>query len=126
MHPLRHPRNAALLGLIFLVIAVLFWVIPAVGGWHVDYAGITMLFANPMGLSLGATQPPDGSHPRRTANVVIKMRARMKLGTAIPITAAAESTVPLAFRRRVAASTPIGIATSTERIKLKVASQAVT
>ena len=44
MHPLRPPRNAALLGLIFLVIAVLFWVIPAVGGWHVDYAGITMLF----------------------------------------------------------------------------------
>ncbi len=44
MHPLRHPRNAALLGLVFVVIAVLFWVIPAVGGWHVDYAGITMLF----------------------------------------------------------------------------------
>lgn len=30
MHPLRHPRNAALLGVIFIVLAFLFWVIPTV------------------------------------------------------------------------------------------------
>jgi TRAP-type C4-dicarboxylate transport system permease small subunit len=43
MHPLRHPRNAALVGIIFVVIAVLFWAVPYYGGWHVDYAGVTML-----------------------------------------------------------------------------------
>ena len=45
MHPLRHPRNAALLGLIFVFIAVVFWALPTYGGWHVDYAGVTLLLA---------------------------------------------------------------------------------
>jgi hypothetical protein len=45
MHPLRHPRNAALVGIVFIVISALFWAIPTMGGWHVDYAGVTMLFA---------------------------------------------------------------------------------
>jgi hypothetical protein len=43
MHPLRHPRNAALVGIAFVVTGVLFWAIPTYGGWHVDYAGVTML-----------------------------------------------------------------------------------
>jgi hypothetical protein len=43
MHPLRHPRNAAFLGLVFIVIAVVYWAVPTMGGWHVDYAGVTML-----------------------------------------------------------------------------------
>jgi hypothetical protein len=43
MHPLRHPRNAALVGILFVVIGVIYWVIPYIGGWHVDYAGVTML-----------------------------------------------------------------------------------
>lgn len=43
MHPLRHPRNAALVGIIFVVIAVVFWAVPYFGGWHIDYAGVTML-----------------------------------------------------------------------------------
>ncbi|HUP54760.1 MAG TPA: hypothetical protein VM408_04570 [Methylomirabilota bacterium] len=43
MHPLPHPRNAIFVGLIFVVIAVVFWAVPAFGGWHVDYAGVTML-----------------------------------------------------------------------------------
>ena len=45
MHPLRHPRNAALVGLLFIGIAVVYWAVPFFGGWHVDYAGITMLVA---------------------------------------------------------------------------------
>ena len=45
MHPLRHPRNAALVGIIFVVIGVIYWAIPYLGGWHVDYAGVTMLIA---------------------------------------------------------------------------------
>lgn len=43
MHLLRHPRNAALVGLLFVAIGIIFWAIPAFGGWHVDYAGVTML-----------------------------------------------------------------------------------
>jgi hypothetical protein len=43
MHPLRHPRNAAAVGVIFVVIAVVYWVVPYVGHWQLDYAGVTML-----------------------------------------------------------------------------------
>ena len=43
MHPLRHPRNSVFVGLLFVVIAVLYWAVPYQGGWHVDYAGTTML-----------------------------------------------------------------------------------
>ena len=43
MHPLRQPRNAALVGVLFLVIGLIFWAVPYFGGWHVDYAGTTML-----------------------------------------------------------------------------------
>lgn len=43
MHPLRHPRNAALAGIIFVVTGAIFWAVPTYGGWHVDYAGVTML-----------------------------------------------------------------------------------
>ncbi len=43
MHPLRHPRNAALVGILFVVIGILYWAVPYFGGWHVDYAGTTML-----------------------------------------------------------------------------------
>ena len=28
MHPLRHPRNAALVGIIFIVIGALYWGLP--------------------------------------------------------------------------------------------------
>jgi hypothetical protein len=47
MHPLRHPRNAALLGLVFVVIAFIFWVVPTVAGLTEPYnevaSGATML-----------------------------------------------------------------------------------
>lgn len=43
MHPIRHPRNAALIGILFVVIGVIFWAAPYLGGWHVDYAGTTLL-----------------------------------------------------------------------------------
>ena len=43
MHPLRHPRNAATVGIIFVVIAAVYWAVPYFGGWHLDYAGVTML-----------------------------------------------------------------------------------
>lgn len=43
MHPLRHPRNAALVGVIFIVIGFLYWALPYFANLHVDYAGVTML-----------------------------------------------------------------------------------
>lgn len=43
MHPLRHPRNAALVGILFTATGIVFWAVPTFGGWHVDYAGVTML-----------------------------------------------------------------------------------
>ena len=43
MHPLQHPRNAALVGIIFVVIAAIYWAIPYFGHFHLDYAGVTML-----------------------------------------------------------------------------------
>jgi hypothetical protein len=43
MHPIRHPRNAIFVGLVFVVIAVIYWAVPYFGGWHLDYAGVTML-----------------------------------------------------------------------------------
>jgi hypothetical protein len=52
MHPMKHPRNAVFVGLIFVVIAVLYWAIPYVGGWHVDYAGTTMLLILGVSMSI--------------------------------------------------------------------------
>ena len=46
MHPLRHPRNAALAGIIFIVIGVIYYAVPAVEGLVVTYdiaSGTTML-----------------------------------------------------------------------------------
>jgi hypothetical protein len=43
MHPLRHPRNAALVGILFVAIGIAYWAIPYFGEWHIDYAGVTML-----------------------------------------------------------------------------------
>ena len=43
MHPLEHPRNAAIVGVIFVVIGVIYWAVPYFVGGHVDYAGVTML-----------------------------------------------------------------------------------
>jgi hypothetical protein len=43
VHPLRHPRNAAAVGIMFVIIGAIFWALPTFGGWHVDYAGVTLL-----------------------------------------------------------------------------------
>jgi hypothetical protein len=43
MHPLRHPRNAAFLGIIFVITSAVYWTVQYVGQWHIDYAGVTML-----------------------------------------------------------------------------------
>jgi hypothetical protein len=45
MHLLRHPRNAALVGIVFVVIGLIYWGVQYAAGWQVDYAGVTMLIA---------------------------------------------------------------------------------
>ncbi|MEX2011736.1 MAG: hypothetical protein WEF51_05825 [Chloroflexota bacterium] len=51
MHPLRHPRNAIFVGILFVVIGLIYWVVPYLGHWHIDYAGVTMLAA--LGIAMG-------------------------------------------------------------------------
>jgi len=47
MHLLKHPRNAALLGIIFIVIAIIYFVVPSALGLDIAMldiaAGTTML-----------------------------------------------------------------------------------
>jgi hypothetical protein len=43
MHPIKHPRNALIVGGVFVAIAIVYWAVPYFGGWHLDYAGVTML-----------------------------------------------------------------------------------
>ena len=62
MHPLRHPRNAAAVGIVFVAIGVLYWAVPTIGGWHVDYAGVTMLLALGISMSIMAYVLIAGSH----------------------------------------------------------------
>jgi len=45
VHPLKHPRNAALVGIAFIVIGVVYWAAPYLGNGLIDYAGLTMLIA---------------------------------------------------------------------------------
>ena len=51
MHPLQHPRNAALVGVIFIITAIVFWALANIGHFHVDYAGVTMLAI--LGIAMG-------------------------------------------------------------------------
>jgi len=45
MHPLRHPRNAAMVGIVFLIIGVIYYAVPTFEGLtNYDIAaGATML-----------------------------------------------------------------------------------
>jgi heme/copper-type cytochrome/quinol oxidase subunit 1 len=45
MHPLRHPRNAAMVGIIFIIIGAIYWTVPSLDGITTDdiAAGTTML-----------------------------------------------------------------------------------
>lgn len=45
MNPLRSPRMAALVGILFVVIGVIYWGAPYLGNGYIDYAGLTMLIA---------------------------------------------------------------------------------
>ncbi len=44
MHPLKHPRNATVVGLIFIGVGILYYVWPTLTGGYFEPAGLTMLF----------------------------------------------------------------------------------
>jgi heme/copper-type cytochrome/quinol oxidase subunit 1 len=54
VHPLRHPRNAIVVGLMFAGIGAIYWLIQEVTGFRVDYAGVTMLFLLGVAVSIMA------------------------------------------------------------------------
>ena len=37
MHPLRHPRNAAMVGIIFVIIGIVYYAVPAAEGLNISY-----------------------------------------------------------------------------------------
>lgn len=51
MHPLRHPRNAIFVGLLFVVVGSVYWAVQYFAGWEVDYAGVTLLIL--VGIAMG-------------------------------------------------------------------------
>jgi len=51
MHPLRHPRNAIFVGLLFVVVGAIYWAVQYFAGWEVDYAGVTLLIL--VGIAMG-------------------------------------------------------------------------
>jgi hypothetical protein len=51
LHPLRHPRNALIVGAAFIVTAILYGALAPVFGYNVEFAGVTMLFA--LGIAMG-------------------------------------------------------------------------
>jgi len=51
VHPIAHPRNAAIVGITFIVVAILYGGLAPVFGYEVEFAGVTMLFA--LGIAMG-------------------------------------------------------------------------
>jgi hypothetical protein len=54
MHPLKHPRNAALVGILFVAVSFIYGVTAYLSHWQVDYAGVVMLFALGIAMALMA------------------------------------------------------------------------
>lgn len=51
MHPLRHPRNAIFVGLLFVIVGAIYWAVQYFAKWDVDYAGVTLLIL--VGIAMG-------------------------------------------------------------------------
>jgi hypothetical protein len=50
-HPIQHPRNAVIVGIVFIVVAIVYWYVQPFGLVHLDYAGVTMLAV--LGIAMG-------------------------------------------------------------------------
>jgi hypothetical protein len=46
------PRLAALIGVTFVVVAVVFYLLPYLTNGHIDYAGLTMILALSVAMSM--------------------------------------------------------------------------
>jgi hypothetical protein len=51
MHPIGRPRYAVAIGILFMVIALVYYAAPAILGGHIDYSGMVMLGA--LGIAMG-------------------------------------------------------------------------
>ena len=54
MHPLRHPRNAIFVGLLFSFVGVVYWLVQYVANWHADIAGVVLLLLLGVAVSIMA------------------------------------------------------------------------
>lgn len=54
MHPMRHPRNVAILGIAFVSISVLYALGAVPLGYEIEWAGVTMLAALGVAISIMA------------------------------------------------------------------------
>ncbi len=55
MHPIAHPRNAIIIGVVFAVIGFVYWLVPYVDARpFTDYAGTVMLGALGIAMALMA------------------------------------------------------------------------
>ncbi len=55
MHPIRHPRNAIFVGLIFVAIGAIYLLAPVIfGSPNLDWSGVVMLGALGIAMSLMA------------------------------------------------------------------------
>jgi hypothetical protein len=54
MHPIRHPRNVAIIGIAFIAIGALYALGAVPLGYHIEWAGVTMLGALGIAMSLMA------------------------------------------------------------------------
>lgn len=54
MHPIRHPRNVVIIGISFIVVGALYALGAVPLGYHIEWAGVTMLGALGIAMSLMA------------------------------------------------------------------------
>ena len=54
MHPIRHPRNVVIIGIAFISVAAVYALGAVPLGYHIEWAGVTMLGALGVAMSLMA------------------------------------------------------------------------
>jgi hypothetical protein len=53
-HPLKHPRNALIVGIVFVLVGIVFYVWPALVGGYFEPAGLTLLVLLGVAMSIMA------------------------------------------------------------------------
>jgi len=54
VHPLKHPRNALIVGIVFVAVGIVFWAWPTITGGYFEPAGLTLLVLLGVAMSLMA------------------------------------------------------------------------